>query len=67
MDNDPPLRFINITYISVLSYFNVNFTLYIIEISDIIHLWPLLQGDMKVCLPEEVVFLQGKAREKYDL
>jgi hypothetical protein len=31
-----------------------------------IHLWPLLQGDMKVCLPEEVIFLKGKARDKYD-
>ena len=23
-------------------------------------LWPLLKGDMKVCLPEEVIFLKGE-------
>ena len=31
-----------------------------------IHLWPLLQRDIEVFLPEEIIFLWGEAREKYD-
>ena len=33
--------------------------LVIFEVYNIVHVWPLLYGDMKQCFPEEVIFLEG--------